>query len=458
MFLGGVLLLLIIAFAADRTNALLSDSEKWVSHTHEVETVIAQVRSELFATEGALSRYGLTVDESHLGRYSESVQNLRNGLDHLRSLTVDNSAQQQRLDALVPIVDRGVALVERDIASLKTTPFDRRQQANFELQTEQLNQQAIVLLQEMQREEDHLLDVRESISERSYGKLRIWLIIIFVSVLAVLLATFWQTVLQLKERHRSESAVRRLSARLLQAQDEQRRKIARELHDGLGQYLAALKMNIDQVQHAEMVQGSHRNSSLISESVQLLDQAINESRTLSHLLHPPLLDETGLTSAAHWYVEGFSRRSKIQVSLELPRQMQRLPKDIELALFRVLQEGLTNVLRHSESSSAEVRLEINSDKVVLVIADHGKGMPPVVLQQFNQTTTGTGVGLAGMRERINEFGGQLTVESVGAGTILTAVIPLLKEKKSRQESMNPAPSFLAPIESQARVDELRSNE
>jgi signal transduction histidine kinase len=450
--------LLIIAFAADRTNALLSDSEKWVSHTHEVETVIAQVRSELFATEGALSRYGLTADESHLGRYSESVQNLRNGLDHLRSLVVDNSAQQQRLDALVPLVDRGVALVERDIGSLKTTPFDRQQQANFELQTEQLNQQAIVLLEEMQREEDHLLDVRESISERSYGKLRIWLIIIFVSVLAVLLATFWQTVLQLKERRRSESAVRRLSARLLQAQDEQRRKIARELHDGLGQYLAALKMNIDQLQRPDMVQGSPKNSSLISESVQLLDQAINESRTLSHLLHPPLLDETGFTSAAHWYVEGFSRRSKIQVSLELPQQMQRLPRDIELALFRVLQEGLTNVLRHSESSSAEVRLEINSDKVVLVIADHGKGMPPVVLEQFNQTTTGTGVGLAGMRERINEFGGQLTVESVGAGTILAAVIPLLKEKKSRQESMNPAPPFLAQIESQARADELRSNE
>ncbi|HZR56726.1 MAG TPA: CHASE3 domain-containing protein [Terriglobales bacterium] len=428
VFVAGVLLLLIVAVAADHTTALLADSEKWVSHTHEVETVVAQVRSELFAAQVALSRYSLTADESHLGRYTESVQNLRSGLGHLRSLTADNTAQQQRLNSLVPIVDSRLALIERDVASLKTTHFDRQQQALFEIQSQQLNEQAIALLEEMQNEEDRLLDVRESISERSYGKLRVWLIVIFISILIVLLVTFRQTFLQLRERRRAENAVRRLSARLLQAQDEERRKIARELHDGLGQYLAALKMNLVPLESPGILEDVPGKSKVISESLQLLDQAIAESRTLSYLLHPPLLDETGFASAAQWYVEGFSQRSKIQVQLELPSKMQRMPPDIELALFRVLQEGLTNILRHSESLSAEVRLQITSSKAILSISDHGKGMPITVLQQFNQTTTGTGVGLAGMRERVNEFGGRLTVESAGAGTVLMATIPLRQNK------------------------------
>src|SRR5581483_9900953 len=152
VFVAGVLLLLIVAVAADHTTALLADSEKWVSHTHEVETVVAQVRSELFAAQVALSRYSLTADESHLGRYTESVQNLRSGLGHLRSLTADNTAQQQRLNSLVPIVDSRLALIERDVASLKTTHFDRQQQALFEIQSQQLNEQAIALLEEMQNE------------------------------------------------------------------------------------------------------------------------------------------------------------------------------------------------------------------------------------------------------------------------------------------------------------------
>jgi signal transduction histidine kinase len=439
VFVAGVLLLLIIALAADRTTALLADSENWVAHTHEVETVVAQVRSELFAAQVALSRYSLTADESHLSQYSESVQKLRSGLGQLRSLTADNSAQQQRLDALVPIVDSRLALIERNIASLKTSHFDRQQQADFEVQSEQLNEQAIALLHEMEREEDRLLDVRESISQRSYGKLRIWLIITFLSVLGMLLVTFRHTVLQLKERRRAENAVRRLSARLLQAQDEERRKVARELHDGLGQYLAALKMNLDPLQRPEILGDVSLKTKLVSESLQLLDQAIAESRTLSHLLHPPLLDETGFASAAQWYIQGFSERSKIQVSLQLPSTKQRLPRDIELALFRVLQEGLTNVLRHSESSSAEVSLQISSGNVILAVSDRGKGMPATVLQQFSQTTTGTGVGLAGMRERVNEFGGQLTVRSEGRGTVLIATIPLGQNRGARQHSTGASP-------------------
>jgi PAS domain S-box-containing protein len=151
------------------------------------------------------------------------------------------------------------------------------------------------------------------------------------------------------------SALQNLSSRLLRLQDEERRRIARELHDSLGQYLAALKINLDLLGHS----GSGHSSGWYQEAMQILDQCISETRTLSHLLHPPLLDEAGLLTAVQWYVEGFSKRSGIKVSLDIPLECERLSETSEIALFRVLQEALTNVHRHSESREAETRLKIS---------------------------------------------------------------------------------------------------
>jgi two-component system NarL family sensor kinase len=157
--------------------------------------------------------------------------------------------------------------------------------------------------------------------------------------------------------------------------------------------------------------------------MKLLDEAITETRTISHLLHPPLLDETGFASAARWYVEGFAERSGISTRLDLPEDFGRLPEPVELALFRVLQESLTNVHRHSKSPRADVSLRVFQDEVVLRVRDYGKGIPADVLDRFRQNRAHGGVGLAGMRERIHELGGRLEMESDSQGTQILVKIP-----------------------------------
>jgi len=163
-----------------------------------------------------------------------------------------------------------------------------------------------------------------------------------------------------------------------------------------------------------------------------------ETRTLSHLLHPPLLDEVGFASAASWFVDGFSQRSKINVSLEVPEAMERLPREVELALFRVLQEGLTNVHRHSGSKSALVQVKVESVAASMAIHDYGKGIAQTMLDEFRRSSTGTGVGLAGMRERVVDLGGTLTLDSDGQGTCLRVEMPLRREKAVVDGDAGPA--------------------
>jgi len=214
-------------------------------------------------------------------------------------------------------------------------------------------------------------------------------------------------------------ALRRLSAKLLRVQDEERRRIARELHDSLGQDLTAAKISLDM-----LAQDGHKdNSDYLREARQLVDRSITDTRTLSHLLHPPLLDEAGLVSAARWYVEGFGRRSGIATMLNLPDHLDRLPRRTETTLFRIMQEALTNVHRHSGSRAVEVKLVVAKSQIVLTVKDFGMGVPKEVLDRFWKTGN-TGVGLAGIRERLKELGGYLEIESNIDGTLLRATIPL----------------------------------
>ncbi len=226
--------------------------------------------------------------------------------------------------------------------------------------------------------------------------------------------------LDVTARRNAEEAIRRLSGRLINIQDEERRRIAREIHDSLGQYLAGLKITIDLMG----MPGTENKKELLAESSQILEQCISETRTLSHLLHPPLLDEAGFASAARWFVNGFSQRSGIPIAIEMPEDFPRLPKSVEIALFRVVQESLTNVHRHSGSATASIRLIPQQDQVTLEVRDYGKGIPSFTLQQFRQDGTQTGVGLAGMRERIHELGGSFEIESDANGTCLEVSIPL----------------------------------
>jgi len=223
------------------------------------------------------------------------------------------------------------------------------------------------------------------------------------------------------ERRNAEEALRKLSGRLLGIQDQERRRIARELHDSLGQYLAALKIALELLGSST---SPERSKALLAECADIVGKSIVETRTLSHLLHPPLLDEAGFASAASWFVTGFSQRSGIPVGLELPDDLPRLSEAVEIALFRVLQESLTNVHRHSQAPSAEIKVEVDAEEITMEVSDHGRGMPEHVLQQLRGDGTKLGVGLAGMRERIHELGGTFDVSSGENGTTVRAVVPL----------------------------------
>jgi len=230
-------------------------------------------------------------------------------------------------------------------------------------------------------------------------------------------------------RRNAEEALRKLSGRLLGIQDQERRRIARELHDSLGQYLAGLKIAIEMLSNSP---GPERSQPLLAECSDILEKAITETRTLSHLLHPPLLDEAGFASAASWFVTGFSQRSGIPVSLELPDDIPRLSEAVEIALFRVLQESLTNVHRHSQAQSAEIKVETDAEQISIEVCDHGKGMPEHILEQLAGDGTKLGVGLAGMRERIHELGGTFEVTSEGRGTVVYASVPLSVREESQR--------------------------
>ena len=217
--------------------------------------------------------------------------------------------------------------------------------------------------------------------------------------------------------------VRELSTRLLEMRDQERRHIARELHDGIGQIVAAMKMNLARVA-AESKTLSQNSGKAVAETISLTDQLSSDIRTLSHLLHPPLLDELGLTSALRWYVEGFAERSKILVKLELPQSSApRLPRELEMHLFRIVQECLTNIHRHSGSATATVAMTLDPGRVRIEVADQGKGIP-VEKQSRLQSNGRVGIGISGMRERVKQFGGNLEITSGPDGTVVTADLPL----------------------------------
>jgi PAS domain S-box-containing protein len=222
----------------------------------------------------------------------------------------------------------------------------------------------------------------------------------------------------------SETALRELSLHLLRTQDEERRRIGRELHDSLGQYLAMLKLSLDSLR-SERDTGADSVAAQLDQCVRLTDDCIREARTISYLLYPPMLEEVGLTSAIPWYLEGFSKRSNIQTSFEVDPNLGRLERDAELALFRVLQESLTNVHRHSGSPSADIRLSERDGRVILEIKDKGKGIPPGFLTESGEDWLGSlGVGLRGMHERMQQLHGALEICSDQSGTLVRASLPI----------------------------------
>ena len=225
-----------------------------------------------------------------------------------------------------------------------------------------------------------------------------------------------------EEASEHEEKYRRLSSRLLTLQDEERRRLALDLHDPIGQRLAALAMNLDVIEQTAKALDA-RSRRALAESRSLADQCAREVRTFAYLLHPPLLDEVGLLSAVRWYAEGFANRSGIHVAMDLD-EIGRLPRPVETALFRVVQEALTNVHRHASTTTASIRLTATADAVVLDIHDEGHGLRDPVTHHKGTRRETLGVGIQGMRERIRQLGGIFDVEFRNTGTTVRVRVPM----------------------------------
>ncbi len=220
----------------------------------------------------------------------------------------------------------------------------------------------------------------------------------------------------------SENSLRELSHHLLRTQDEERRRIGRDLHDSLGQSLVALKIKLDTLASSRERRDGDATSE-IAECLHLAEDSLKELRTISYLMYPPMLDEMGLQSAIRWYLEGFSARSGLNTTFDVDPDFGRLQRDLELALFRVLQESLTNVHRHSGSQTARIRLRLSGGVVILEVNDAGRGISPETLRRSGKGGVASlGVGLRGMNERMRQLGGSLQVSSTENGTTVTATV------------------------------------
>jgi PAS domain S-box-containing protein len=234
---------------------------------------------------------------------------------------------------------------------------------------------------------------------------------------------WYGTNTDIEGRKQAEGTLRRLSGQLLQAQDEERRRIARDLHDSTGQKLTALQMTLGSLKDP-IAKLDPKSRKAFRECLALAKQSARELRSLTHLLHPPMLEQFGLADTLRWFVREFGRRSGIAVSLKVPSQIGHLPRDLATTLFRIVQEALRNVQQHSGSKKVKVSLVLNSKQVVLEVRDFGHGIVIPSAAKRPQGVPSLGIGITGMRERVEQVGGELQVSSSGKGTVLRAVLPV----------------------------------
>jgi signal transduction histidine kinase len=428
-----LLALLIVGVATTGSMSRYAESMNAVSHTRRVETAIESIRADLYSAQQGCLAYVFAGQPEGLQQFESSAGALSAQISELRKLTADNASQQSLLAILEPLLNQQIAFL-RTAAAMKDKGGSVELLQEFSADSQSFSQQAFAKLESLRAEERKLLGQRTIISDKTYATQKLVLSISFVVVLIFTVLNFIELMSQLRQRQNAEQVVRRLSGRMLQVQDEERRKVARDLHDGIGQIFAALKMELSQL--AKTDSRSKEDSAIISSSIALADEGLTQSRTISYLLHPPMLDEVGFNAAARWLVDGFSKRSKIAVTLETPDDL-KLPRELELILFRVLQEGLTNVHRHSGSSTAEVLVDASSRQIVMTVTDYGKGIPEATLQNFRSSKSPSGVGLAGMRGRIADVDGKLELESTGDGTVVRAIIPFARVSQAAQISPTP---------------------
>lgn len=415
---AAVIFLLLTSVAAYFAFARLQTSAVWVRHTLDVQHSLDHFSTILGKAGRLRAEFVDSGEPELLSRQAEVVVEVRNALAEIRQKTADNVNQQAMWQQLAVVTDRRIGLMDRAVQLKRSGKSTPQLQLPINREMMAAADDTETLVRAMEDEEQRLLIERQTREKTSFTIIGGVLITSLFLALVLFLIHYRMIMEQVEQRTRAENVQRNLSARLLTLQDEERRKFARELHDSVGQHLAAIKMAV------ALLDRKLPGDALVQDCLQLADDAIGETRTISHLLHPPLLDEAGLNSAIRWFVEGFASRSGIEVNLHIQDGIQRYGQTTELVLFRALQESLTNVHRHAGAKQADVSLTSSGDRVMLTVRDHGNGISAIALQRLREDGTAGGVGLTGMRERLREIGGKLEINSSAPGTEIIVQVPI----------------------------------
>jgi len=409
----------------------------WVVHSYQVRSELSALQIEVMRARDSEVTSILMRDSEGFPVSREQANIAARRVDELRQLTRDDSHQQQQLNQLTPLLKKTVPPSGADLDNsgihVSMSADARRRQKEIEDRQGQISS----IVATMESEEESRLEHQLSAWNHLFRRNVLMLAGAFVIMTLMLIYQFRLLLAEIARIKDTEQRVRdvaesyrTMSAKILELQDSERRRISRDLHDSVGQFLAGLKINLCQLEGG----GRAQRPKLIRETIDLTDHALQEVRTISHLLHPPLMEELGFLPAARWYVDEYGKRSQIKVSISIDEPIKRLPREIEIAMFRVLQESLTNVHRHASATSVNVRVECNDGLISMVVTDDGKGIPAEILTKF-RSGEAPGIGLAGMRERLAEFGGDVTVESSSSGSTLSATIPISEYKGAGIASM-----------------------
>jgi signal transduction histidine kinase len=403
-------------------------SRETVLHTYKVRGLLKDLRSDIGESHANFDLYLLSRNPDEGRDLEQQAEQQIESVEELQNLTKDNPTQQQRLERFRTALEEDIKQLHDCVGGLNCLGTETSGKSDQLAILSARRRTMSAMLLNMETSEAQLLQGRLAMWDQLFRRMVITLVGSFILALILLLYSFNLLLGEIEQRKEQEKIEKKnaesykmLSARILELQDVERRKIARELHDSVGQYLAGLKLNLGRLQRRDL-ELAQQNQPLVSESLELTDRAIGEVRTISHLLHPPLLDELGFHSAARWYAEGFAKRSGVKVELRLTEIVERLPKEIELALFRVLQESLTNIHRHAKASRVNIEVDCTDVDVLLTVRDNGHGIQRNILDRYRAGEAG-GIGLAGMRERLAELGGTLEVESSSSGTQIRATLP-----------------------------------
>lgn len=418
IFASAIFLLLVCGSALSWMLYRIYNGEEWVRHTYNVQLLIADVGSNLNRT----GRVRQTYLETGNKRYLEDIESTRSDIfdkiSELKLMVHDNLDEQRAAETLEEAARARFLTFDESLQLFQSGKSTPEAQDRYTQELVRWSQQTASIIRSMQETESNLLNLRLLLTKSLFY----WIIGVLAFSYLLSIYMLWEhyrgLTAELNQRKHAEENARSLSSQLLNAQDQERRKIARDLHDGLGQNLAAAKMITDSMLNRPP------DKPKILELSAILHDAVSSTRSISHLLHPPLVDELGFVSAARSYLEGFSSRTGVQLNADLLDSDERLPRDLELTLFRVLQEALSNIQRHSKSAKAEVHFRADHRRATLRIRDFGVGLPPETIRRFHENGTSVGVGLAGMKERVRECNGQFEIHSDSAGTSISATFPV----------------------------------